>query len=255
MIFSVSHHSDSRELAGEIRCPYNQLGLLFDYIKENPNKRYNILTAKENTSVDIGKLTEQVDFVKAIASDYTIKCGSLLALKDLINRGYNAYLRFPVSDWEIFSNLLELGVSDIYIDGPICFDIDALKKVSKKVKLRLSPTINSSSIGNRQVNSFFVRPEDIQLYEGIIDVIDFQERDKDKEKVLVDIYQRGSFNYDINMLISGLPQINNLLFKRDFAETRSSCKQKCKIPGYTCHYCDRYFSVIQKSLDLVQRDN
>lgn len=255
MIFSISYHSNNKDNAEEIRCPYNQLGLIFDYIKAHKDKRYNIIIGEDINEIQIKKLIEQVEFVKAIAEDYTIECGSLVALKTLINRGYNAYLRFPISDWETFNDLIELGVSDIYIDGPLCFN-SALLKLIDKVKLRVSPTVSAnSSLCGRRANSFFMRPEDLSLYEGIIDIVDFQEKNVEREEVLIDIYKRGTFMYTIDSLIKGLPQVSNTLFMRDFAETRINCKQKCKEPGHLrkCNYCDRYFSVVEKSAALAQQ--
>ena len=34
MIFSLNYHSDNKKKAGEIRCPYNQLGTIIKFIKE-----------------------------------------------------------------------------------------------------------------------------------------------------------------------------------------------------------------------------
>ena len=48
MIFSVNYHSQYKQEAQEIRCPINQLGTIFTFIKDNPNKRYNI-TMKNNS--------------------------------------------------------------------------------------------------------------------------------------------------------------------------------------------------------------
>lgn len=56
-----------------------------------------------------------------MASDYTIECGEITILQELLNEGYRAYLRFPISDWETFVALIDMGVSDIYIDGPLGF--------------------------------------------------------------------------------------------------------------------------------------
>lgn len=255
MIFSVSHHSSYKKDAGEIRCSYNQLGLIFEFIKNNPNKRYNIIIGSGVTQQEINRIIEQVDYVKEVAEDYTIECGSLIILQDLLNRGYNAYLRFPVTDWETFSDLINIGVTDIYIDGPIGFNIDAIRSGKGSAKIRVSPTISpNTGISGRQPNSFFIRPEDLSLYEDVIDVIDFHETDIDKEDSLYSIYNRGTFSYDINYLINGLPRVNNLLIKDDFAKTRQSCKQRCKVPGYSCHFCQNGFLIIEKSLELVQKE-
>lgn len=51
MIFSVNYHSQYKQEAQEIRCPINQLGTIFTFIKDNPNKRYNITMKNSSFSV------------------------------------------------------------------------------------------------------------------------------------------------------------------------------------------------------------
>lgn len=254
MIFSASHHSNKMKQAGEIRCPYNQLGTIIKFIKENPSKRYNIIIPDDLTQIQLKKLAEQVDIVKTIAEDYTIQCGNILQLRDLKDMGYNRYLRFPVTDWETLEELREAEVSDLYIDGPLGFQMDAIAQIKGDIKIRVSPTIspNISISANRKPSSFFIRPEDLSLYSHAIDIIDFKERDQDKEDTLFAIYNRGTFNYDINLLIDGLPARNNLLFGDNFAKKRLNCAQKCNIPGHQCHYCDTYFSVTLKMRELAK---
>lgn len=57
MIFSVSHHSNKMKQAGEIRCPYNQLGTIIKFIKENPSKRYNIIIPDDLTQIQLKKIS------------------------------------------------------------------------------------------------------------------------------------------------------------------------------------------------------
>lgn len=253
MIFSVNYHSGNIKMAGEIRCPYNQLGTIIKFLKENPNKRCNIIIPDELTQVQLTRLAEQVEIIKTIANDYTIQCGNIYQLNDLKDMGYNRYSRFPVTDWETFQELREAKVSDIYIDGPLGFQMELLEKVKGDIKIRVSPTIspNISLSAERKPSSFFIRPEDLHLYSAI-DVIDFKQPNLEKEDTLFNIYNRGSFNYDINLLIDGLPARNNLTFKETFAKTRLNCGQKCNIPGHSCHYCDTYFSVISHFHELAR---
>ena len=144
MIFSLNYHSDNKKKAGEIRCPYNQLGTIIKFLKENPNKRCNIIIPDELTQVQLTRLAEQVEIIKTIANDYTIQCGNIYQLNDLKDMGYNRYLRFPVTDWETFQELREAKVSDIYIDGPLGFQMDLLEKYKGDIKIRVSPTISRS---------------------------------------------------------------------------------------------------------------
>lgn len=251
MIFSINYRSPLKSRAEEIRCPYNQLGSVFDFIKEHPEKRYNIILTAE---ADLSRALEQVNFVRDVASDYTIECATIPQLLSAKAGEYNAYLRFPVTDWETYQNLRELGVSDIYIDGPLGFQVNQLATKNHDVKIRVSPTVspNSALSADRKPNSFFIRPEDLHLYSDAIDVIDFKETNPDKENALFNVYTRGTFNFDINQLISGLPAINNLMFKEDFAKERLHCGQKCNTPNRHCSFCNNYFNILTQLKKINQ---
>lgn len=255
MLFSVNYRSTHKQEADEIRCPVNQLGTLFDFIKNNPSKRYNIVIYKND---NIDKALEQIDYVKAIAQDYTIACSNIATFRALIYKGYNTYLQFPITDWETFLNLQQNFATDIYIDGPLGFQCNNLRKGKMGIKIRVSPTISPNAalgIGSN-ANSFFIRPEDLYLYEDVIDIIDFNEPDQDKEDVLFNIYKRGTFDFNLSELI---PALNvtapNLFIRPDFAEARLNCKQRCCCPGRTCHSCDIQFSLTNRVIRYFNKSN
>ncbi len=252
MLFSVSYKSSYKKDAHEIKCPDTKLGYIFNFIKEHPDKRICIVSS----SIDLDKVKQQVDMVKEIVQDYTIECRNLKELITLLNEGYNAFLAYPVVDWETFSLLKQIKVSDIYIDGPLGFQQEKLSIGKEHLKLRASPTRspNASLIG-ASPQSFFIRPEDLKLYSSI-DVIDFQETETKKEDTLFRIYTRGSFDHDLNILIpqSGM-DVNNLLVQKDFGSTRLNCRQRCKIPGYSCHYCLRTPQIIKKLVKVAKKEN
>lgn len=197
MLFSVNYKSSHKQEADEIRCPYNQLGTIFDFIKNNPTKRYVIVI---NDTIN-DKILEQINFIKEVAEDYSIQCNNIAQMQSLIAAGYHAFPRFPISDWETFDEMRQLEVSDIYIDGPLGFQCEALEAFHfcSPQKIRVSPTISpNASFIARSPSSFFIRPEDLYLYESAIDVIDFKVPNTDKEDALFSIYKRGTFNYDID---------------------------------------------------------
>ncbi len=164
-------------------------------------------------------------------------------------------MTYPVTDWETFSGLKKLGVSDIYIDGPLGFQTKAIAKGKEDIKIRVSPTVSpNASLTGSTPQSFFIRPEDLNLYEGAIDIIDFKELESiDREEALFTIYKRGTFNYNLSQLITGMsPDVNNLTFPRDFGKERLNCGQRCKIYPGRCHYCDTTFKLIDSSLRLIE---
>jgi hypothetical protein len=254
MIISVNYQSTKRKEAKEIRCPYNQLGSLFKFIKENPEKRYVVTLTKE---ADLDKAKAQVELLKTIAEDYTIQCATLSQLYNLRKDRYNAFLTFPVSTWGEFDDLRNLGVSDIYIDAPLTFQIDKIKAAKGDIKIRVSPTVspNAAISAVRYPNTFFMRPEDTHFYEDTFDILDFKMSDGSKEDALFSIYNRGTFNFAIDELVPNLNvSANNLFFKDEFALHRLNCGQRCKAPDKSCHYCSCYTHILLE-LGKLNQDN
>lgn len=242
MIFSVHNRCKSRAAAGEIQCASNQLGSIFEFAKQHPEKRYNILLKSDQP---IEQALAQIDLLRAIVDSYTVECDQLSTVKVLINKGYNAYYGYWVSDWELFTNLQKLGVSDIRVDGPLGFQTKLLAKAKKNTKIRCYPHYSASaSFMPPAANHFFVRPEDISLYEEAIDIFDLREPDPERQETLFNIYSRGTFNYNIDLLIYNIPSdVNNLVLK-DFAEPRLNCKQRCKQPDSHCDLCNSKFHYV-----------
>lgn len=258
MKFSLNYRSKHKQEADEIRCPINQLGTIFPFVKDNPDKRYNIIIA-DNSSIEHDCMIEQIEYVKQVADNYTIQCGDIATFRGLLETGYNAYLRFPVVDWETFQNLQKSGSSDIYIDGPLGFQSSALVKGKKNTMIRVSPTISpnvSLSIDSTNASSFFIRPEDLDKYNGAIDIIDFKMIDQDKEDTLFQIYKHGTFNFNLKELIEGLNcTVPNLFIPSDFAQARLNCGQHCKIPGRGCSLCDTQLSLTNTIVDYFEKSN
>lgn len=243
MLFSISYQSKIKKLADEIRCPYNQLGLLLKFIKENPQKRYLIELPSSINQEGIDKAIKELEIIKDMISDYTFSCHSLNSFKEMRERRYQAFLDLPVTDWELFNDLIEQGASDIWIDGALGFQINALTRAKGNTKIRAVPNY-SAVIDDMKPNSFFIRPEDLSKYEDAIDIVFFREKEVSREELVFTIYKRGNFIGNIEDLIPITREPTpNALFKEDFAETRLNCRQSCKVPGHHCTYCRTYFNI------------
>lgn len=244
--FSVNYKSSKLSQADEIRCPYNQLNRIKNFFAD---RRIVIEAPDQGTEEDVKKLISQISYLK----DYAIVTGKIQLAKSLIKDSYPTFLRFPVTDWETFQDFVQLGVSDIYIDGPLGFQLPKLKKEKNKIKIRISPTISSAI--TRLPNTFFIRPEDLPIYSPFVDVIDFREPNQDKEDVLFDIYKRQSFTFDIDQLIKGLPKgIRNPLIRSDFAEKRLNCGQRCMEPDKNCKYCGNQFNFTKTITNFPKKE-
>lgn len=232
MKFSVSYKSKYKDKADEIKCPINQLGLI---VKNYPDKRFNVVMTPDIT------MEKAIEQLKLIPSDYTVECSNIRTMQSLIAGGHKAYLKYPATDWETFSNLLSMNVSDIYIDGPLGFQCGVIAEAPLNGTLiRVSPTVsaNAALSTSDNANSFFIRPEDLHVYEPAIDIIDFNVDDVDKEEALFSIYTRGTFDFSLDQLVSEVHiPVMNYMIQDDFAKIRYNCCQVCKVPKRSCHHC------------------
>ena len=258
MKYSISYNADIklRKEADEIRVPFNKLGYIYDFMKEYPNKKYviNIDTISSN-------FNKQLAFVKAVVGDnYTINCPQIGLLKIVKEQGYNCFYKYAAADWETFNNLMEIGVSDILIDGPICFDMPSLKKLlnkaEKPINIRVRPTTSANALfaninNTFSVNAFYIRPEDTKYYENAIHTFVFDTEEYiEKEEVIFKIYKNQVYT---GKIVEIMPQLNQNILNHsitlNIGERRNSCKQNCKM-GDRCDYCFAAFDIAKKLSDV-----
>jgi hypothetical protein len=84
----------------------------------------------------------------------------------------------------------------------------------------------------------WIRPEDVEVYENYISVIEFEDCDNRKEQALYRIYaEQHEWPGDVKMLISNVNAEGvNRMIPPSFAEKRIKCKQRCQSTG-SCHIC------------------
>lgn len=228
----------------EVKCSYNLLGKLVDIIEKHPNIRYNIQLNDKIIPKDFEK---QIEYIKAKGVDYTIGCRNINVIQELISKGYNAYCVYPVTDWEMFRNFQSIGVTDIVIDGPLGFQINKIKENKMNTYIRVIPNCshNATFLNEENIDSFFIRPEDLKLYKDTIDFIEFDTSDIAIEETIFNIYKKESFNGTLRTLIKQVnSSVPNSLIHAKFGELRLNCQQKCKENG-KCHLCKSYVKVTQ----------
>ena len=145
--------------------------------------------------------------------------------------------------------LVNYGVSDIYITNYLGFSITEIanKIVPAGVNIRMYPNVSQvprlcSVINSEEdIKTFFIRPEDIDVYEEYVDIIEFYGT-LDKQDVLMDIYKDGYWMGNLNELILDFKEdINCMNLMPDFGFYRLACGHRCDLGK--CNYCD-----ISKSL-------
>ena len=86
-----------------------------------------------------------------------------------------------------------------------------------------------------QVTNFFIRPEDVDLYEKYVDVIEIFRKDS-RQSVVYEIYKQGQWRGPLSDLIIDLTEeINGSSFIPDFGRARLGCGRRCAMTD--CDIC------------------
>lgn len=221
----------------EIRIASNQLGRIIEYFKANPNTR---VCVQHNLKDSIDTVEKELKKLSYITTNYTVAAETFYHLRELLHRGIPAYLDFPVADWEMFDNLVNIGITDILIDGPLGFQMDQINKRKGNIKIRVRPhaSVNASLSFASNEDTFFIRPEDVDTYSAFVDILEITGEDSEKEETIFNIYKRKSFNQSLSFLIKQLNiSVANPYLTSEFAKNRLNCGQVCKRCPGRCQKC------------------
>lgn len=146
---------------------------------------------------------------------------------------------------------IRLKVSDVYITNELGFYLPEIAQMckDKHVKIRVIPNMAQSGteLVSNDLTKFFIRPEDLHLYEDYIDVIEFMTDRIELQPTLYSIYKEERWDGDLNQIIYGFKDsiINNTIMPI-FGETRLKCKKRCCFGK--CDICS-YIKSISNELD------
>lgn len=183
--------------------------------------------------------------------------GNVQQLDLMKKSGLSFFFGNVVSTWDTLNGYINMGVSDVYIGNEFAFYMKAISRVCKEhnVQVRVFANVAQTdcpAVGNT-MTQFFIRPEDVTLYEELVDVIEFY-GPIDRQDVLYEIYTKGKWIGNLSELIIGLKEnVNNTLIAGCFGTLRRNCGKRC---GYTssCNICTRFVS-IQKTLEEVNSEH
>jgi hypothetical protein len=141
---------------------------------------------------------------------------------------------------DMLSAQLEYSPAYVTITEELGFELKSLS--SLKIPIRVLANIAQCAKGTREINpetKFFIRPEDIKFYEGIVDTVELVAALPDRLSVVYEIYKNGVWLGPINELIGDLNlNIMNNEFPPGFGENRLNCHKQCIYNK--CHLCHRY---------------
>jgi hypothetical protein len=253
MRYCVDYKRDFKYLkeVDELNIVYNRKDTsLLEFLLLYKDKRINIAIHDESDFID----NECIKLFDAFKEQYpelnfVFKLNSYRISRDLFEiikaseQKYKVFFDEFVRDWDTLNGYLELGVSDVYIVEELGFEIENAAAVAHahNTQIRVFPNVAQSS-WNRSpaLRKFFIRPEDVDIYESYVDVMEFFARTDNPDSIAtyykiyaIDKKWFGKLN---EMILSFDNDIDSRCILSIFAERRLNCGKRCS-KGRPCNVC------------------
>lgn len=141
----------------------------------------------------------------------------------------------------VLATMYKLGASEAYIAEDLCFELHRIQHFrTKGMKYRVWPDIAQTSAGTHGVLSqnteFFIRPEDIELYEKFVDTMELMRSDN-RENIIYEIYKQEQWLGNLNDIIIDFEgDVDNTTIAPFFGQQRLMCRRRCLVSR--CDICD-----------------
>ena len=222
------------EKANELKVIWEKRDIIPEIFEQYPDKEV-VLECLET------KLTEEEYEELKLYNDlsrgkFKICCGNFKLFQDT---DIPFYIGFPATDFYTLKGMAAVGVCAVRVDGPLIFDLASVRK-SVSVEIRVTPNVAYADGYPREngIAGGWIRPEDLDNYTDLIDVIEFEDVNKHKEQALYRIYiEEKEWDGDLKDLITNLnyPGANRMIDPK-ISMTRKDCKQSC-MRGGICRLC------------------
>lgn len=132
------------------------------------------------------------------------------------------------------------GAKEVYLAEDICFMLEKLQLFREidGIKFRIFPDILQTPrrcASLPQITNFFIRPEDVDLYEKYVDVVEIFRKDS-RQSVVYEIYKQGQWRGSLSdLIIDFKEEINGSSFIPDFGRARLECGRRCAMTD--CDIC------------------
>ena len=227
----------------------NDDGTVFDFMKKFHNHRFVIKIKNIQQFLDNNKIECYVQFCKENPEIEVVFCFYRLSdygprLLKLMRENEMLYFYADyVRSWDTLNGFYKEGASDFYIVEEMCFNLPIVRKiVGDGHNIRVIPHIAQSSYTKTPaMQKFFIRPDDLDIYEPYVDVIEFLNIQNPNASVtLARIYEDKGWAGNISEIISDFnDKIDNRNILDGFAERRLECGRRC-MRGYSCTMCLQY---------------
>lgn len=263
------YQNDINDAVKEFNIKYdkqeNSFETLMDFVQKYPETRINIEFIGDiypSSIVTLSKLNPEV-YVRLVQGNTTFA-----AIDELKQKGCKFFYDSPfcAENYCELDALIDLGVSDIYVSGDLCYKLPEVSEYchAHGVNLRLILNrIPNTAIGaGEDPRSMIFRPQDITLLSQYIDTFEF-DCGSPYDWAMFDVLHRAWFirkhwHGDLREINKDLKieYPNDSVFPH-FTDYKISCGRKCsKRIRNNCHKCDQFLEIakilINKNVKLVE---
>ena len=163
-----------------------------------------------------------------------------------------------VTDWDTLTHLIAIGAHGVYIGGALGFELDKVSEILHKFGMWVwvKPNLAQSSVSTTPgYKKFWIRPEDVEIYESYVDVMqmEFPENEPEKQLPYLRTYQGGVLNgtlndFIIDLNITDVPMVSYKL-PQELFKHRISCGKRC-LKGSHCKACEGLIRIARKEHEL-----
>lgn len=161
------------------------------------------------------------------------------AIKDCCNRYMFTDL---IGNWEVLQYVLTLNPCEVYVTNMLAWDLFKVTQLCsiKGVGVRAYANIAQCAWDNApDLTKFFIRPEDLNVYEPYLSGIEFAGDGKNIQEVMYEVYTDGYWYGDLGEIILNFnSHVDSRCLPAEFGEWRFSCGKRC-IKGAGCGLCER----------------
>lgn len=224
---------------------------LVEFLLLHQHQRINILIDDEDDFIESNSIKlfdaiviehPEIDFAIKLR-DY--KSGRVKEIVEIIKDRvikHKFFFEAFVKDWDTLFGYIELQPSDIYIVENLGFELGSVAEIlhDANIRVRVFPNVGQSAWkGTPALKKFFIRPEDVYIYEPYVDVMEFFGRENSIETMYKIYAIDKKWFGKLNELISdfGDNEIDSRFILPQFASRRVNCGKRC-YKGRPCRTCD-----------------
>lgn len=254
---NYSNKSHIIDKVDEILIRYDKnkiLELFTQFIPAHLNQRVIVqLIEEDNIDTIVNNLKKIISIYnenKDIKFDIQLPFYNQKFIEELKDTNLKYFFRAAANSWDKFTSLISQNVSDIYITDELAFELDKVAEIAHKnnIKVRIYPNVAQSRWDKlSDILKFFIRPEDIEMYEPYVDVCEFYGDKAQQIDTYYKIYQEDKKWFgDLQEIIIGLDsKIDSRYIIPRFAEKRIKCGKDC-LKGGKCEMCKRILDLSEQ---------